>query len=222
MSDRPYVLLSCAMSLDGYIDDTSEQRMLLSNAEDIDRVDAERASCDAIMVGATTVRRDNPRLLIRSSDRQAERVAHGLPPHPAKVTVTSSGFDPALAFFTTDGDKLVYCPTSAVEKIRTGVGDRATVVDAGEPVDFRRILDDLGGRKVRRLMVEGGSTVLTRFLTLGLADEIHLAVAPFFVGQDDAPRFVTPGSFPQDARHRMTLADVLRIGDMVVLRYLTS
>jgi len=63
---RPYVLLSCAMSIDGHIDDNGPERLLLSNAEDFDRVDEVRASCDAIMVGAGTVRRDNPRLLIRS------------------------------------------------------------------------------------------------------------------------------------------------------------
>jgi 5-amino-6-(5-phosphoribosylamino)uracil reductase len=227
MNDRPYVLLSCAMSVDGHIDDTSDQRLMLSNAEDVDRVDAVRADCDAILVGAATVRRDNPRLLIRSAERRAARVARGLPEHPTKVTVTNSGFDPDLAFFTTDGEKLVYCPTPAVEKVREDVGDRAAVVGAGALLDdaglsLGTVLDDLGRRGVRRLLVEGGSTIHTGFLTRGLVDEIQLAVAPFFVGQDDAPRFVTAGRFSQDARHRMTLAEVRRIGDMVLMRYLTS
>ncbi|SNQ49790.1 2,5-diamino-6-ribosylamino-4(3H)-pyrimidinone 5'-phosphate reductase (fragment) [Frankia canadensis] len=66
MTDRPYVLLSCAMSVDGYIDDATSARLLLSNDEDFDRVDEARASCDALLVGAETIRRDNPRLLVRS------------------------------------------------------------------------------------------------------------------------------------------------------------
>ena len=82
---RPYVLLSCATSIDGYIDDASDQRLLLSNDDDLDRVDAVRASCDAILVGAGTVRRDDPRLLVRSADRRAERVACGRPASPTKV-----------------------------------------------------------------------------------------------------------------------------------------
>jgi 5-amino-6-(5-phosphoribosylamino)uracil reductase len=65
--ERPYVLLSCAASIDGYIDDTTDQRLLLSNDEDFDRVDEVRASCDAILVGANTIRRDNPRLLVRDN-----------------------------------------------------------------------------------------------------------------------------------------------------------
>src|SRR3712207_8520040 len=68
--EPPYVLLSCGMSLDGYLDDASEERLLLSNDADFDRIDAVRARCDAILVGARTVRRDNPRLLVRSAARR--------------------------------------------------------------------------------------------------------------------------------------------------------
>ena len=67
VADRPYILLSCGMSIDGYLDGVTEKRLLLSNDADFDRVDAVRAECDAILVGATTVRRDNPRLLVRSA-----------------------------------------------------------------------------------------------------------------------------------------------------------
>src|SRR5688500_9992693 len=100
--DRPYVLLSAAMSVDGHIDDSGPEPLLLSDAADLDRVDAVRAGVDAILVGATTLRRDNPRLLVRSAQRRAARVAAGREPHPMKVTVTGSGdLDPTARFFTT-------------------------------------------------------------------------------------------------------------------------
>ena len=67
---RPYVLLSCAMSVDGYIDDTTSERLRLSDEEDFDRVDQVRAESDAILIGATTLRRDNPRLIVKSRQRQ--------------------------------------------------------------------------------------------------------------------------------------------------------
>src|SRR3954469_10349401 len=110
VSDRPYVLLSCAMSVDGYIDDASPERLRLSNAADFDRVDAVRASCDAILVGAGTLRRDDPRLVIRSESRKAQRVARGRAPDLTKVTVTGSGdLEPEARFFTTgDSPKLVF------------------------------------------------------------------------------------------------------------------
>ena len=103
MTRRPYVVLSCAMSLDGCLDGTGEDRLVLSGVADLDRVDAERAAADAILVGAGTIRRDDPRLLVRSARRQAERRASGRPPQPAGVTVTASGdLDPVARFFTRD------------------------------------------------------------------------------------------------------------------------
>lgn len=76
--DRPYVLLSCGMSVDGYIDDSTEVRLLLSNEADFDRVDEVRAGVDAILIGASTIRADNPRLFIRSLERRAARRERGL------------------------------------------------------------------------------------------------------------------------------------------------
>lgn len=221
---RPHVLLSVATSVDGYIDDTSESRLLLSNQEDFDRVDEVRAGVDAVMVGANSIRRDNPRLLVRSSERQDERVRRGLAAHPMKVTVTASGdLDAGARFFTAgDTEKLVYTRDGAVRAVRDMLGTVATVVSTGDAIDLGAVLDDLGERKVERLLVEGGGTVHTEFLTAGLVDEIHLVMAPFFVGDPDAPRFVHPGRFPQNRDHPMTLAETRHIGDVVLLRYLTE
>ncbi|MDO3686789.1 dihydrofolate reductase family protein [Micromonospora sp. C28ISP2-4] len=224
MTTRPYVLLSCAMSIDGYIDDATAERLLLSNDDDLDRVDATRAGCDAIMVGAATVRRDDPRLLVRSERRRAERVARGLPPSPVKVTVTGSGdLDPRARFFTVgDGLKLVYCPSGVVDKAREQVGAVSTVVDAGDPVTPESVVADLAGRGVSRLMVEGGGSMHRQFLTAGLADELHLVVAPFFVGDRRAPRFVGDGRFPWHPGRRARVVEVRQIGDVVLTRYALS
>src|SRR5262249_28107395 len=148
---RPYVLLSWAMSIDGYLDDTTPQRLLLSNAEDLDRVDQVRAESDAILIGASTIRRDNQRLLVNSADRRKLRASRELPPYPVKVTVTGSGLDPSYGFFHTGGEKLVYSTSAAAEQVRTALHGLATVVDCGEPVDFGAMLDDLGRRGIRRL-----------------------------------------------------------------------
>jgi 5-amino-6-(5-phosphoribosylamino)uracil reductase len=69
-------------------------------------------------------------------------------------------------------------------------------------------------------MVEGGSTIHNQFLTAGLADELHLVIAPFFVGDPAAPRFPGDGAFRHHAASRMELAEVRQIGDVVLLRYL--
>jgi 5-amino-6-(5-phosphoribosylamino)uracil reductase len=224
MRERPYILLSCGMSIDGYLGSAAPRRLELSNSADFDRVDAVRASCDAILVGANTVRTDNPRLLVRSKDRREARAARGLPPSPIKVTLTERvRLDPRADFFTAgDCEKLVYCASDGLGDARSRLGRVATVVDGGRRVQMRSLSEDLGARGVQRLMVEGGGNVHTQFLTNDLVDELQLVVAPFFVGDSRATRFVGDGRFPFNPGRRATLAGVRQIGDVVLLRYALS
>ncbi len=224
MLDRPYTLLSCALSIDGYLGSATSRRLELSNDADFDRVDSVRASCDAILVGAATVRNDNPRLLVRSPARREERRTRGLAPSPMKVTLTERAeLDARADFFTTgEAEKLVYCVRRRVGDARALLGNLATVVDGGARVKMRRLTEDLGDRGVQRLMVEGGGKVHTQFLTDNLVDELQLVVAPFFVGDSRAPRFVSDGRFPWNPDRRARLAEVRQIGDVVLLRYALS
>ena len=199
---RPYVVLSCAVSADGYLDDAAPERLILSGPADLDRVDEVRAGCDAILVGAGTIRRDRPRLLIRDPARRAARGARGLPEQPLRVTLTASGdLDRTAPFFTHPSPYLVY---------------------EGADLPLAEILDDLGKRDISRLLVEGGATVLGEFLAQDLANELHLAVAPFFVADRRAPRLNLPMAPSERASGpgRMTLVDARRLEDVVVSRYL--
>ncbi|MGW4651289.1 RibD family protein [Kitasatospora sp. NPDC004289] len=220
MAERPHVLLSVATSIDGCIDDTSPQRLMLSNAADFDRVDQVRAESDAILIGGNTIRTDNPRLLVNSEERRAARVAAGKPAYPLKVTVTASGeLDRELKFWHTGGGKVVYTTDAGAARLRGELEGLAEVVGLGGTVDFGRMLDDLGARGVRRLMVEGGGRIHTQFLAEGLADEVQWAVAPLLVGEAEAPRFVYPARFPGGSTRRMRLLGVSTVGDVVLLRY---
>jgi 5-amino-6-(5-phosphoribosylamino)uracil reductase len=225
MSERPYVTLSCAMSIDGYLDDAEPQRLVLSNAADLDRVDNVRSQQDAIMVGASTVRRDDPRLLVKSAARRWQRLAAGLSDSPAKVTVTASGELPAEAEFFSTGDvpRFVYTPQAKVRRLQSRLGERALVVGLGDRVTMGALLDDLADeRGVRSLMVEGGGTLLTQFLANDLVDELHLVIAPLFVGEPRAPRVVTPARFPWTSARRGELVSTQQLGDVVLLRYALS
>jgi 5-amino-6-(5-phosphoribosylamino)uracil reductase len=200
MAEHPYTVLSCGMSIDGYLDGATTERLSMSNDADFDRVDGVRATCDAILVGAATVRNDNPRLLVRSPSRRGERVARGVCGSPMKVTVTEHGkLDPYADFFAAgDAEKLVYCATPAVDETRDRLGSVATVVDAGQPVEMGHLSENLYDRGVRRLLVEGGGTIHTQFLTADLADELHLVVAPFFVGDLVLLRYALSSRFGPD------------------------
>lgn len=255
MTERPYVILSSAVSVDGCLDGTGVARLVLSGSADLDRVDAERAAADAIMVGAGTIRRDDPRLLVRSAARRAGRRARGLPASPARVTLTASGdIDPAARFLSADpggadpggadpggapegagtgsagpggagphgtaSPSLVYCASPVVARTRRRLASLAEVLDAGERPALEDIVADLSRRGARRLLVEGGADLGRRFLTAGLADELHLVIAPFFVGDPAAPRFAGPGVYPHGPSNPMVLAEAQTVGEVVLLRYL--
>ena len=222
MSPRPYVLISAAASLDGYLDDSSESRLLLSNDADFDRVDEVRAGVDAILVGANTVRRDDPRLLVRSACRRRGRGEAGLPTSPAKVTLTGSGkLDPAARFFTAgEAERLVYVASPALAAVRERLGSLATVVDGGVPLDVHGMLADLARRGVRRLLVEGGAAVQASLLAARVVDELQVVYAPLFVGSAGGARLAGSGELGPGGHGPMTLTEVRRIGEHVLLRYL--
>jgi 5-amino-6-(5-phosphoribosylamino)uracil reductase len=90
-------------------------------------------------------------------------------------------------------------------------GGPAPLLLGGELPD---VLAELADRGVRRLLVEGGATVLAALLGRGLADELRLAVAPVFVGDPAAPRLLGPGG---TGRRRQL--GVEAVGDTAVLRY---
>jgi riboflavin-specific deaminase-like protein len=214
---QPYVLLSAAVSLDGCLDDTGPDRLLLSSPADFDRVDEVRASVDAILVGAGTIRADNPRLLVNSPERRAARVAAGKPEYPLKVTVSGSGdLDPDARFWHTGGEKIVYTTDKGAERARA-TGLAADIAPLGPDLDWRRLLRHLHDvRGVRRLMVEGGGTIHTQLLQQGLADELQLVLAPLFVGDAEAPRLFGPGAYQGG---RLRLVETRRIEDVVLMRY---
>jgi 5-amino-6-(5-phosphoribosylamino)uracil reductase len=201
---RVRVYISVAVSLDGYIDDRSPQRLILSSPEDLADMRTAREECDAILVGAETVRRDNPSL--RAKDA-------------ARVTVTRSGeLDPNLHFFDGSMRTIVLTVPERAQALRERFGERAEVVaiESFEPAAYVSALQDCG---VRSLFVEGGTRMLTAFLASGTFDRLRVAIAPFFVGDDDAPRMVNAGRFLNDAHHRLMLRDVRKLGDVAVLDY---
>lgn len=218
---RPYVILSAAQSIDGHIDDRDPGRLVLSSQEDLDRVDAVRATCDAILIGATTLRRDNPTLRVKSEARRKEREARGEPPELLRVILTRSGDIPAdLRLWGADGAKRIYCPPETAGRLHSALGHIPGLEIAGWDGTLSTMLADLEASGIRRMVVEGGEKIHTQFLQEEAFDELQLTVSGFFVADPAAPRFTSPGvRLPQDKDHRLRLEDVSRAGETAVLTY---
>ncbi|HEV3156484.1 MAG TPA: RibD family protein [Candidatus Baltobacteraceae bacterium] len=210
------IQISVATSLDGYIDDASEERMIFSSPEDFADVQIYRAACDAILVGAGTLRKDNPSLLVREPALIEERTRNGLPSEPTKVVLTRSGnLDPCARFFATGGaPKIILCSVKSTLDLALLPDADVVALDSSDPLSIIAALELLG---IRKLLVEGGSSVLTSFISAGVFHRIRLAIAPFFVGDERAPRFVGAGRFIHTKDQRLHIEQARVMGNVVVL-----
>lgn len=203
-ANRPEVILKFASSFDGCFDDLSDKRVVFSGPEDRAEVEALRASCDAILIGAETLRRDNPRLL-----------AEGKGGPLKKVCLTRSGnVEPSSAFFCSgNGEKLLYTTESRRASLEERLKGLATVVAAGaEDISLAMCLEDLFQRGVRRLLLEGGPNLIRQFLEAGFVDSFRLAISSRLISEAQAPRLLAK---PRDAFH---LESVTELSEMIILR----
>lgn len=169
------ITLSFATTADGYLDDNSPRRLMISTPEDWEAVLRLRASHDAILAGAETLRRDDPALLLRDAAARELRRARGMRPDLTKVTLTHSGrLSPSMRFFTEgDADRYVFSERELPEL--KGV---AEVISSDGSITASAIVTELEKRGVERLLVEGGASVLRMFLAEGMADTVRRAVNP--------------------------------------------
>jgi diaminohydroxyphosphoribosylaminopyrimidine deaminase/5-amino-6-(5-phosphoribosylamino)uracil reductase len=150
---RPFVIAKCGMSLDGRLTRRpNEDRWLTSAAS---RRDAHRlrAEVDAILIGAETVRHDNPRLTIRGALGARQ---------PWRVVLSDSRKLPRKAHLFTD-------------RFATH-----TLIFSGK--DLAEVLRELGEKEVTSVLIEGGGKVLGAAFAEGLVDKVEFYLAPFFTG----------------------------------------
>ncbi len=220
---RPSVVVNVAMSADGKLSTRERRQVKISGADDFSRADRLKADCDAVMVGIGTVLADDPSLTVKNPDYKRERQRRGKPEHPARVVIDSRARIPLDAAVHRKGEGVRVVAVSGradPDRVRA-LGAMATVIVAGETeVDLGRVLDELGAMGIRRLMVEGGGTLIAGLIRAGLVDEIYTFVGDIIIGGKDAP---TPADGPGWIREaeftRLVLADVSRVDDVVLLHW---
>src|SRR5262249_7640654 len=141
---RPYVVVNVAATVDGKIDTVARRGVAISNEWDRDRVQRLRASVDAVMVGPRTLLDEDPRLTVRSPVLQAERVARGATPQPAKVSIVRSLADVRPdSRFLTDGPARVILFTNDASPRTFGDVEVHRLRDDGDRVDLARAMATL-------------------------------------------------------------------------------
>ncbi|MCQ4153082.1 MAG: 2,5-diamino-6-(ribosylamino)-4(3H)-pyrimidinone 5'-phosphate reductase [Archaeoglobi archaeon] len=212
---RPYVFVNIASSLDGKISDEKRRQLRISCKEDLERVDELRASADAIMVGVGTILADNPKLNVKSKELRERRLREGRTENPLKVVVDSKCRipDDAQVF---DGKVIVAVSKLAKRESLERIAKKAQIVVLGEEkVDLNSLLNFLYDQGVRRLMVEGGGTLISSLLREGLVDEMFIYYAPIIIGGSNSPTICDGRSFELPVR--MEIVSFERLGEGILV-----
>ena len=220
---RPRVTVNLAMSADGKISTVGRRQVRISGQEDRERVDRLKAGSDAVMVGIGTVLADNPSLTVKSDGLKQERARAGKAENPVRIVVDSRARTPVDADILRKGagERIIAVSARAGEEASAKYRDLATVVVAGdEEVDLPLLMERLHDRGIRRLMVEGGGTLIASLFRLGLVDEFYTFVGNLVIGGAKAPTPADgPGFLDDNEFVSLRLMELVELGEGVLLRW---
>lgn len=219
---RPYILLNYALSLDGKL--STEQRDPVRFTSRIDRglMDEIRADADAVLIGAGTLRAEDPPVRIKTARRRDERRRLGKPPHPVSVILSRSMQLPRAGRYWEDDqvERVIATTEQAKDEQVLAFKDLAEVIRAGRTsVDLHEFCRMLADRGIGRLLVEGGGEVNMAFWEAGLLDEVYLTLCPVVIGGSTAPTAADGRGFTSDGLRKLRLVETRRVGQELFLRY---
>lgn len=214
-SNRPFVTLKLALSLDGAVAGPSRRRAWLTGPESRAAVHALRAEADAVAVGIGTALADDPELTVREAP--APRVP------PARVVFDRLARLPLESrLVRTAHDQPVYvvvsprAPTERVEALESRGVSLLSARSLGEA------LEGLRGRGIRHLFLEGGATLGSAFLTDKLVDHLIIFQASCILGAGALPAFAGLPGREADEAPRLRVLERRSFGDDLMTRYAVS
>ncbi|MCK4326849.1 MAG: 2,5-diamino-6-(ribosylamino)-4(3H)-pyrimidinone 5'-phosphate reductase [Candidatus Diapherotrites archaeon] len=203
--NRPHVTINCAMSCDGKIALPGRKPLKISCREDAERVRALRNGCDAILVGVGTVLSDDPGL-------NAEQ-------RPVRVVLDSQCRTPENARVVDAAAKTLII-TSEESGGKYGGNVELVQCPGGEGLlDLEEVLEALYSRHgIKKLLVEGGGTVIWGFVRHGLVDDLYAYIAPMVVGGKDTPT-MADGEGTKGEPIPLEVIETSRLGPGILVHY---
>ena len=222
---RPFVSATFAMTVDGKITTRNFTPVDFTSREDKLHLFRQRALADAVIIGHSTLKRDNVRLGL-PAELVAERTKRGRSPAPLRVIVSNEGkIDNQLKIFQADpakaGPILIFSTKRMPKEVRNLLREHATLhLSETKDVDLPEMLRVLRrDYKIRRAACEGGPILFRSMLELGLIDELNLTIAPYLFGGADAPTLTGLSKEFLPASVQCEMKDMRVVGDECFLTY---
>src|SRR6478735_8447948 len=220
--NRPFVIATFAMTADGKVTTKNFGPVDFTSREDKLHLFRQRALADAVLLGHTSLERDNVRLGV-PADLQELRIKRGQSRSPLRVIVSNKGrIDDRLKIFQSDISPIIIFSTKRMPlKNQEALRKKATLHLTGDTeVDLAAMLKTLRNQyNIRTLACEGGPTLFRSLLERGLVDQLNLTIAPYMFGGAKAPTLTglskefLPGSV------HCSLIEMRTVGDECFLTY---
>jgi riboflavin-specific deaminase-like protein len=219
---RPFVAATFAMTVDGKITTKNFSPVDFTSREDKLHLFRQRALADAVLIGHTSLKRDNVRLGLPAELQQA-RIKRKQTQAPLRVIVSNKGrIDSRLKIFqSTSSPILIFSTTQMPRKTQTALGEKAILhLAESEEVDLAKILRILRSQyHVRTVACEGGPTLFRSLLERDLVDQLNLTIAPYMFGGASAPTLTGLGREFLPASVHCRLIDMRVVGEECFLSY---
>jgi len=207
--NRPHVIINCAMSLDGKLASQSGRQMKISCEEDIKRMYKLRNNYDAVLVGIGTVLSDDPKLTVK------EKYVKN-PKQPIRIVLDTYCRTPIDSQVVNNAAKtLIIIGKECNKKFLNNVELIKCKIDEKGLIDLENLIQILKNKGIKKLMVEGGSTVIGSFLKSNLVDDMFVYVAPIIIGGINTPTLVKN----IDENINLKLVETKKIGLGILLQY---
>jgi riboflavin-specific deaminase-like protein len=219
---RPFVVATFAMTVDGKVTTKNLSPVDFTSRDDKLHLFRQRALGDAVLIGHTSVKRDNVRLGL-PVEMQESRLKRGQSRSPLRVIVSNEGkIDDRLKIFQSDVSPVVIFSTKRMpQRYQRALEKKATLhLSKGQHVDLVGMLQTLRDTyNVRTVACEGGPTLFRGLLEQDLIDELSLTIAPYMFGGAKAPTLTGVSKKFLPASVHCSLTDMRIIGDECFLTY---
>lgn len=211
--NRPYVIINCAMSADGKIATPAGKQLRISNEEDIKRMHSLRNSSDAVLVGVNTVISDNPKLTVKEKYVQD-------PKNPIRVILDTRCRTKPDALAVDDQAKTIIIANGSCDKIYSETVEilQCEIDDEGL-IDIKEMLQLLYDKGIKKLLVEGGSTVIWNFLKHGLFDDFYVYIGPIIIGGKYTPSVADGEGIDENNPINLKIIETKRFGEGILVHY---
>ena len=219
---RPVVVATFAMTVDGKVTTKNLSPVDFTSREDKLHLFRQRALADSVLIGHTSLKRDNVRLGL-PAEMQEARVKRGQSRCPLRVIVSNEGrIDRRLNIFQSDVSPVVIFSTKRMpQTFQRALAKRATLhLSNSKHVDLAGMLETLRKKyRVRRVACEGGPTLFRSLLEQGLVDQLNLTIAPYLFGGTKAPTLTGLSKKFLPASALCALIDMRVVGEECFLTY---